>query len=113
LPVRHQLLDAVVAESIGPSSAMSAAVQTATTPGMRAASVVSRLRMRPCAKAERTTCMCNSPANEISAANVPRPGTSGGSSSRSTRSPITFAGAASGAGAGLPAGAVVSCMASA
>ena len=75
-------------KSIGGTSVMSAAVQTATTPGKARAADVSIDMIRPCAWFERTTRRQTWCGKEISAAKRPRPLTSGGSSSRSTDCPI-------------------------
>src|SRR5262245_58965286 len=76
-------------KSIGGMSATSAAVQTATTPGNASAAAASIDAMRPCACAERTTRMCSMRGKATSAAKLPRPVTSGGSSSRGTDRPTT------------------------
>src|SRR5262249_9770509 len=70
-------------------SATSAKVHTATTPGADRAAVVSTATMRPCAWPERTTRMCSMWGNAMSAANRPRPVTSGASSRRGTDLPTT------------------------
>src|SRR6185437_12658716 len=75
-------------KSIGGTSATSAAVQTSTTPGAPRAALVSIETIRPCACADRTTRMCNWCAKPTSAANRPRPVTSGRSSSRGTERPM-------------------------
>src|SRR5262249_43647408 len=67
---------------------MSAAVQTATTPGSARAADVSIATILPWAWFERTIRMWSWCGNEMSAAKRPRPLTSGGSSSRSTDCPI-------------------------
>src|SRR5262245_16497896 len=76
-------------KSIGGTSETSAEVQTATTPGIASAAAVSIDTMRPCACAERTTRMCSMRGKATSAAKLPRPVTSGGSSSRGTDRPTT------------------------
>src|SRR5262245_56111234 len=76
-------------KSIGGMSETSAAVQTATTPGNASAAAVSIDAIRPCACAERTTRMCSMRGKTTSAANLPWPVTSGGSSSRGTDRPTT------------------------
>src|SRR5262245_46928858 len=76
-------------KSIGGSSMMLSMVQTATTPGEALAAAVSMPTIRPCATGERTTRMCSCDGNETSAANRPRPVTSGASSRRSTEAPTT------------------------
>src|ERR1043166_6764518 len=70
-------------------SATSAKVHTATTPGADRAAAVSTATMRPCAWRERTIRMCSMWGNAISAANRPRPVTSGASSRRGTERPTT------------------------
>src|SRR6266545_8147914 len=77
-------------KSIGGRSAMSAMVQAATTPGADNASVTSARMIRPFATGERTTRMWSCDGNETSAANRPRPTTSGASSRRATEAPITW-----------------------
>src|SRR5215510_7738981 len=76
-------------KSIGGRSAISSMVHTATTPGAALAAAVSMLTMRPCATGERTTRMCSASGNVTSAANKPRPVTSGTSSRRATGAPTT------------------------
>ena len=66
---------------------MSSPVQIATTPGA-AARICNVDRQNSCmGNGERTTRMCSWLGNETSAANNPRPVTSGGSSSRVTEAP--------------------------
>ena len=73
-------------KSIGGMSATSADVHTATTPGSASAACASIETMRPCAWPERTTRMCSMRGKAMSAANTPRPVTSGRSSRRSPKS---------------------------
>ena len=71
-------------KSIGGTSATSAPVHTATTPGAPSAAPTSTARSRPYATGERTTRMVSWCGNETSAANRPAPVSSGRSSSRLT-----------------------------
>ena len=72
-----------------PSAAMSAPVNTATTPGM-AAAAVSIPRMRAWACGERTSTQCNSPASSMSATKRPGREGNGGSSTRRTGAPMPW-----------------------
>src|SRR5258706_14702961 len=76
-------------KSIGGRSAILSMVQTATTPGAERAAEVSTPMIRPCAAGERTTRICSMSGNVTSAANKPRPVTSGTSSRRATEAPTT------------------------
>src|SRR5215207_6198528 len=68
-------------------SPRSAAVNTATTPGMLAASEVSIEAMRAWATEERTKRRCSRPSSRRLATYVPRPSSSSGSSTRTTAVP--------------------------
>ena len=71
-----------------PSASRSAWVNTATTPGAAAASVVSMWRTRACACGERTIHACAWRARSTSSMNRPRPVSRAASSRRGTRAPM-------------------------
>ena len=75
-------------KSIGGIPATSAPVQTAATPAVRRARLVSICLIRPAATVERTTRMWSWSKNRISSPNRPSPRSSGPSSMRRTLCPM-------------------------